>query len=216
MIYASAGICTWLGKKAPVFKKWKQIWMIQLPSPIPCVPWIPSVATLLTLATSFGDGCCAQNKSVSKSKRLLEHKAHRLDLLLNFFSNAGQQKQIQRQKVVDASRLDLFLNPFPNCQDQAKAWARCKLLRSQSKMESSTNIASVTDKVMAMASSADLAAWLVVFQSCLIKVFNPIQIATHDFGDCQQETWWKGSNPVGWSNHLVGLNSRWSRAAIQI
>ena len=82
-----------------------------------------SVATLLALATSFGDGCCAQNKSVSKSKRLLEHKAHRLDLLLNFFSNAGQQKQKQIQKVVDASRLDLFLNPFPNCQDQAWAWA---------------------------------------------------------------------------------------------
>ena len=54
-------------------------------------------ATLRALATSFGDGCCAQNKSVSKSKRLLEHKAHRLDLLLNFFSNAGQQKQIQIQ-----------------------------------------------------------------------------------------------------------------------
>ena len=81
-----------------------------------------SVATLLALATSFGDGCCAQNKSVSKSKRLLEHKAHRLDLLLNFFSNAGQQKQKQIQKVVDASRLDLFLNPFPNCQHQAWAW----------------------------------------------------------------------------------------------
>ena len=115
---------TWLGKKVPVFKKGKQIWMIQLSSTIPCVPRIPSVATLLTLATSFGDGCCAQNKSVSKSKRLLEHKAHRLDLLLNFFSNAGQQKQIQIQiqKVVDASRLDLFLNPFPNCQHQAWAW----------------------------------------------------------------------------------------------